>query len=111
MCPADTAVGFTQTTYDTAHNQSRQARNIRHATRTPTRENPTPRTPWSITCSRPLGSRRSSASSFIGKVPFVLEAKLRSDGNYGVTVGDSAVAEKVLGNRATFCEYGAHANW
>ena len=40
-------------------------------------------------------------------VPFRLAARVRSNGDYGVTVGDSAVGEKVLGVRATFCEYGA----
>ena len=38
-------------------------------------------------------------------VPFVLEAKVRT-GDYGVTVGDSASAEKVLGANTTLCENG-----
>src|SRR5438094_179964 len=39
--------------------------------------------------------------------PYVLDAKLRSDGDYGVTVDDSAIAEPLLGSRLTFCENGA----
>jgi hypothetical protein len=41
----------------------------------------------------------------LGSIPFVLDAKLRSGGDYGVTVGDRA-AGPVLGVRATFCGYG-----
>jgi hypothetical protein len=44
----------------------------------------------------------------IAGVPFVLEAKVRSDGDYGVTVGDSAVGEKPVAINVTFCENGAH---
>ena len=39
-------------------------------------------------------------------LPFVLEAKVRSDGDYGVTVGDSAVGEKPLAVQLTVCDYG-----
>ena len=42
-----------------------------------------------------------------GGVPFVLEAKLRSDGDYGITVGDNAVADKALAAQVTLCENGA----
>ena len=46
----------------------------------------------------------------IETVPFVLEAKVRSDGDYGVTVGDAAsgrlLESSVLGVKATFCGYG-----
>ena len=43
------------------------------------------------------------------RLPFVLEAKVRSDGDYGVTVGDSASPNKprVMGARLTTCENGA----
>ena len=41
-------------------------------------------------------------------VPFVIEASVRSNGDYGVNVGDTAVGEKPLAIRTTFCEYGAH---
>jgi Domain of unknown function DUF11 len=44
---------------------------------------------------------------FAASLPFVLEAKLRSDGDYGVSVGDSAIGDKVLSTRLTFCENGA----
>jgi hypothetical protein len=41
--------------------------------------------------------------------PFVLEANVRSNGNYGITVGDSAGANgpMLLGVRLAFCENGA----
>ena len=45
-------------------------------------------------------------------VPFVLEAKLRSDGDYGVTVGDNAAGnggEKQQAVKLTFCENGVEA--
>lgn len=40
-------------------------------------------------------------------VPFVLEASVRSDGDYGITVGDSAVGSGVLAVKLTFCSGGA----
>jgi uncharacterized repeat protein (TIGR01451 family) len=44
-----------------------------------------------------------------GLTPFVLEGNVRSDGDYGVTVGDSANPQnpRVLGVRLTTCENGA----
>jgi len=42
-----------------------------------------------------------------GGIPFVLDAKLRSDGDYGITVGDSAVGEKPLAVKLTLCANGA----
>ncbi len=42
-----------------------------------------------------------------GGIPFVLDAKLRSDGDYGVTVGDSAVGQKPVSTKVTFCQSGA----
>src|SRR5262249_1724471 len=42
-----------------------------------------------------------------GGVPFTLEASVRSDRDYGVTVGDSAVGEKPLATRGTICANGA----
>jgi hypothetical protein len=105
-CPADTAVGYTVVSYATGVIQGGRAQ------------------PFAIPAAR-LGESSSFAALIynleptvghpaafgfvvVGHVPFVLEAKVRSDGDYGVSVGDSASAEKVLGNRATFCEYGAH---
>jgi len=41
-----------------------------------------------------------------GGIPFLLETKLRSDGDYGVTAGDSAVGEKLLGAKTTLCDNG-----
>jgi uncharacterized repeat protein (TIGR01451 family) len=40
-------------------------------------------------------------------LPFLLDASLRSDGDYGVTVGDTAVGQKPLAVKVTFCENGA----
>jgi len=42
-------------------------------------------------------------------LPFILDAQVRSDGDYGVTVGDSASGNgpKVLAARFTFCDNGA----
>ena len=44
-------------------------------------------------------------------LPFILDAKVRSNGDYGITVGDSASANAaaggLLGLRLTFCENGA----
>ena len=44
-----------------------------------------------------------------GGLAFVLETKLRSDGDYGVTVGDSAnpASAKLTAVDLTFCENGA----
>jgi uncharacterized repeat protein (TIGR01451 family) len=39
-------------------------------------------------------------------LPYLLEAKLRSDGDYGVSVGDSAIGETLLAANLTFCENG-----
>ncbi len=74
---------------------------------TPQRSSPAA---WSITCSPRLGIRRSSASSSSDGVPFVLEAKVRSDGDYGVTVGDGAGGNKLLAVQLTTCENGAQRN-
>jgi hypothetical protein len=41
--------------------------------------------------------------------PFLLEASLRSDGDYGVSVGDNAIGEKLLAANLTFCENSATA--
>ena len=45
----------------------------------------------------------------VGGRGFVLEAKVRSDGNYGITVGDSAVtaSPRLLAVKLAFCESGA----
>jgi uncharacterized repeat protein (TIGR01451 family) len=43
---------------------------------------------------------------FLNCVPLVLEAKLRSGTDYGVTVGDSAVGAHPLASEVTFCENG-----
>jgi hypothetical protein len=95
-CPENTAVGFVHTTLGTAHAQivggqfqagflSSLLYNME----------PAP------------GSPAQFGFAVNEGLPFVLEAKLRSDGDYGVTVGDRATAEKPLAIHVTFCENGA----
>jgi hypothetical protein len=53
------------------------------------------------------GSPAQLGFGFVGGLPFLLDAKVRSDGDYGVTVGDSAVGEKPLAATVTLCSNGA----
>jgi len=106
-CPADAAVGYTDTTYDTADIEGGKPHPL---------ATPTPQISSELSAYHALiynlvptvGHPAEFGFVIIGRVPIELDAKVRSDGDYGVSVGDSAVAEKVLGVRATFCEYGAH---
>ena len=43
----------------------------------------------------------------VAGLPILLEVKLHSDGNYGVTVGDKAVGDNWSATDTTFCNYGA----
>ena len=56
----------------------------------------------------PPGTPAALGFLVAGGVPFILDAKLRSGGDYGVTVGDSAVGEKPVSVKLTICEDGAH---
>ena len=108
-CPADAAVGYTQTTYANATIEDGKA----HPFATPPPLVPgEPSTFHALVFNLVPTTGHPAEFGFvvIRRVPFVLDAKLRSDGDYGVSVGDNAIAEKVLGVRATFCEYGAHGS-
>ena len=103
-CPEDTAVGYTETSYSTAQVK----KGIAEPFFIPVHPGEHSKSKSLVYNLQPdPGQPAAFGFVIIGRVPFVLEAKVRSDGDYGVTVGDSAVAEKVLGDKATFCEYGA----
>jgi hypothetical protein len=57
----------------------------------------------------PPGSPAEFGFTIAGGLPFLLEAKLRSDGDYGVSVGDSAIGERPIATQLTFCANGATA--
>lgn len=54
----------------------------------------------------PAGQPASFGFCFSKCLPLILDAKLRSGGDYGVTVGDTAVGERPLAADVTFCEHG-----
>ncbi len=103
-CPADTAVGYTEVSI-TAAGQivGGQASPFGGALDAPGDNS-------LVYDMEPAPGHPAEFGFVVGQgTPFVLEANVRSNGNYGITVGDSAGANgpMLLGVRLAFCENGA----
>jgi hypothetical protein len=104
-CPADTAVGYTEVSlgglivggkaevFPSTYSPGERAGYVSRVYNL----TPTP------------GHVAQFGFTVFGGVPFLLDGSVRSDGDYGVTVGDAAVTAdpKLLGVRLTFCADGA----
>jgi len=104
-CPPDTAVGYTQvvlTTSETAERKIEDGKALIFPTAFGKGDSS-----LIYNLKPPHGSPAEFGFVVAEGVPFVLEAKVRSNGDYGATVGDDAVAEKPLAFRTTICANGA----
>jgi hypothetical protein len=98
-CPANTAVGYVHVTLGTAHAAIVEGKfSLADAGYLSSKV---------YNMQPPPGSPAQFGFTVNKGLPFVLEAKVRSDGDYGVTVGDSATGEKPLFVAVTLCENGA----
>jgi uncharacterized repeat protein (TIGR01451 family) len=104
-CPTNTAVGYAQVTLNAAEIGKGRLKPFAFEE---FQIGPTGTSSLIYNLEPPPGT--PAAFGFVaGKgVPFVLDSRLRSDGDYGVTVGDNAVGQKPVASRLTFCANGSH---
>ena len=94
-CPANTAIGYTDTLVAGGQIEKGEvtAKGLfSHAATASTN---------SLVYNLEPSAGHPAAFGFHAVIPFIFEAQLRSDADYGVTVGDSAVGEKPLGTEIT----------
>ena len=105
-CPADTAVGFTQvdlkgTSLVKPGGRVELFQNFANAEKT---NNNKSSLVYNV---QPDAGQPAEFGFFVAKLPIFLEVKLRSDGDYGVTVGTNAAGEHWPATDVTMCENGA----
>jgi hypothetical protein len=105
-CPRNTAVGYAQVTLNAAEIVKGELKPFTFEENEVTKGGG----PASLIYNLQPPPGTPAAFGFVvgSGVPFVLEARLRSDGDYGVTVGDNAVGQKPVASRITLCANGAH---
>jgi hypothetical protein len=102
--PISTVIGFTQVVVTGTSGNEAEITNGKPVIFPPTFSNRVSSPIYNL--KPPYGSPAELGLVVLEGVPFVLEAKLRSDGDYGVTVGDNALAEHPLAFRTTTCANG-----
>jgi uncharacterized repeat protein (TIGR01451 family) len=101
-CPANTAIGYTNTVLSGRIQGGQVTAAALFSQSTSPSDNV-----LVYNLEPPVGRPAAFGFRIAKALPFVLEAKLRSDRDYGVTVGDSAVGEKPIATKVTICENGA----
>ena len=105
-CPADTAVGFTAVDIGGQSKVKPGGRVQLFLERSGT-ENTQKETRGLVYNVQPNPGQPALFGFFVAKLPILLEVKLRSDGDYGVTVGTKAAGEWWPATDVTMCENGA----